>query len=205
MATRPMSTGLEHVGLLIEIAHLAHRFASEVVARDIAEDVAQDVVLECLIKVREQTWHADDASIQGLIRNMVRRRAIDSLRRTQRREERNAEHVRDLSDGAHGWMSPDIASDERELAALHAETLASLPGKCRRIYVMVREDRIAYEVVAARLGLSRSAVSWHIVAAQRRFRRRLKDHGIVCRGHIVAALPHGINADRRTWRRKRGL
>jgi hypothetical protein len=62
-------------------------------------------------------------------------------------------------------MSPEAALEERELAELHKETLASLPRQCRRIYIMVREDRISYDRVAARLGLTRSAVSWHIVAA----------------------------------------
>jgi RNA polymerase sigma factor (sigma-70 family) len=189
--------------LLMEIAQLAQRFARELVARDLADDVAQDVVLECLVKLREHSWTADTSSIPGLIRSMVRRRSIDCLRRTQRREGRDPEHAGDLLDGVRPWMSPEAASDERELTDLYEETLASLPGKCRRIYRMVREERITYELVAARLGLSRSAVSWHIVAAQRRFRCRLKEHGI----NTPAPYPgtKALSPDESTAQRRPGL
>lgn len=171
------STDAAHDALLVEIAALARRIARRVVRTD-PDDVAQDVVLECLMKMRAGEWTADRASLSGLVRRMVRGRAVDSVRRQRRREERETEHGRVVSESPHAWMSPELTNEAQELTELHQQALAKIPEVCRRVYVMVREERATYEEVAARLGLSRDAVTSHVVRAQRRFRRHLEEHGI---------------------------
>src|SRR5437764_715900 len=145
-----LSTMAAQDAIVVEIARLAARYARKLVTRDLAEDVAQDVVLECLMKLRARRWSTERAALPGLVRHMVRRRAMDTMRGIGRRAERDAEHARELSESLHGWMAPDVVIDVCELAAVHAEALASLPPRCRRIYMMVREERITYEVVAKR-------------------------------------------------------
>lgn len=88
------------------------------------------------------------------------------------------EHARDLAGGTHAWMWPDVAFEEREMDALIDRTLTVLPPTCRRVYEMIRAYDLSYQEVARALGISRSAVSNHIVLAQRRFRVALTEHGI---------------------------
>ena len=97
---------------------------ADIVARDVADDIAQDVVLECLLKVRAGRWRVAREALGAFVRRLVRRRAVDWLRRSQRRSERNAEHAREIRESTHAWMSPDLASEERELAEFHDRALA---------------------------------------------------------------------------------
>jgi DNA-directed RNA polymerase specialized sigma24 family protein len=109
---------------------------------------------------------------------MTRRCTVDHERGTRRRAAREAEHGRELAESSHAWMSPELTLEERELEALHDEIMADIPQACLRAYVMVRGDDAPYEAVAARLGVSREAVSSNVRRAQRRIRQRLKEHDI---------------------------
>jgi RNA polymerase sigma factor (sigma-70 family) len=164
--------------VLLEVAQLARRFAKGVVRREDVEDVAQEVVLECLIKLRNGYWVPGETSTASLVRNMIHRRGVDRLRRAQRRDEREADHCRDLRESVHAWMSPAVAMEERELNALHDRALAELPPLCRRAYVLVREEGLSYSEVARRLGVTRHAVTSHVTRAQQRLKRSLRAHGV---------------------------
>jgi len=43
---------------------------------------------------------------------------------------------------------------------------------------MVREEEMSYQAVANTLGISRSAVHWHVATAQQRFRIALREQGV---------------------------
>jgi RNA polymerase sigma factor (sigma-70 family) len=168
-----MSTTIERFdswdddAIVIDIARIAERRAREIVGEQRARDLAHDVVLECLVKLRAGTWKVAVSSLQAFVCRMVRRRAIDAVRRSQRSDVRNGEHARERREGAHAWMSPELAMEERELLELHGRTLASLPSGCRRAYVMVREEEATYEAAAERLGLSPATVNVHVVSRER--------------------------------------
>jgi RNA polymerase sigma-70 factor (ECF subfamily) len=164
--------------LIVEIHRLAREFAGKRVAADVADDIAQDICLECLVKIRAGRWSVRHSDLAVFVRGVVRRRVVDWLRRREHGDERNAEHARELEEGEHAWMSPELLLEERELAVVREETLRELPTACRRAYLMVREEGESYKGAARRLGVSRSAVSAHIVTAQRRFRRVLLDRGV---------------------------
>lgn len=179
MDTSTPSNELTEDRLLVEISRFARRFARELVSADRAEDVAQDVVLTCLIKLRSRRLAIDPASLAALVRQMTRQRAIDCLRASRRGDKRDADYARKSLGITHAWMSPELVFDTEELSAFHDRMLERLPGPCRRSYVMVREERVTYEVVAQRLGVSRGAVCAHIVMAQREFRTGLIERDIV--------------------------
>lgn len=181
--------------LLLEIAALARRRAREVLEPDVADDVAQDVVLECLVKVREGAW-CHPASLAGLVRQMVLRRTVDVYRRARRRAERSAVHLSESKAGPPSWMQPDLALEELEYTELRANVLHVLPEGCRRVFAMVREEGLAYGVVATRLGVSRATVCAHVVHAQSKLRTQLIESG------IAAPLPNAWRQRRATKRRK---
>jgi RNA polymerase sigma factor (sigma-70 family) len=166
-----------HERLLITIAALARKRARALLSTDMADDVAQDVVLECLLKVREGD-SIDEKLLGGLVRQMVRRRVSDLYRGALRSGERNARHVRAQMAEVHAWMHPDLALEEGQLDEMRTSILDGLPTGCRRAFVMVREEELAYSAVASKLGVTRSAVHCHVVEAQRRFRRQLHACGI---------------------------
>lgn len=167
--------------ILAEITLLARRQAGAVMDLPTAEDVAQDIAFACMLQMRAGRWHIEH-SLAAYVRAMVRRRRIDFLRHRKGRTSRERQHAMERGTSEHAWMSPDLALAWQELERFHERTLASLAPCCRRAYVMVREGRATYLTVARRLGISRSAVCSHVVAAQRRFRDGLMEQGIAVPG-----------------------
>jgi RNA polymerase sigma-70 factor (ECF subfamily) len=165
--------------VLIYISRLAHVFVIGLVPKHSREDVAQDVTLKCLIRMRAGEWEVAPEAIVSYVFRAVEHEAIDFARRRKGRKAREEVHGREMEDGVHAWMRPDISGDDRELHTLYTRTLESLPPACQRTYVMVREQGMSYEDVAQALGVSRSAVSANIVRAQRAFRRELLARDIV--------------------------
>jgi RNA polymerase sigma factor (sigma-70 family) len=188
-----MSTGPTHGRprsrnrLLARIARYARRYAwclaiiAGVEEEGFVGDIAHDVTLDCLVKIRTGLWGDGPRSLKAYVRTAVRLRLVDYLRRGYHREERDAEHLRELSENTHAWMEPDVAIEERELSEFHAATLASLPAICRTTYLLVRDGGVSYAEVAVQLGITRSAVTANVVRAQRRFRARLRELGITPR------------------------
>ena len=68
--------------------------------------------------------------------------------------------------------------DDAERSEFLRRTLSGLSETCRRAYVMVREECASYEHAAQALAVSRNSVCSAVVAAQRQFRRALKDLGV---------------------------
>lgn len=164
--------------LLIRIADLAWQHASHLGGADFADDLAQDVVLECLVKVRTRSGRLTARTLNAFVRQVVRRRWLDSLRLAHRRATREQEHSRETTNGTRLWMSPELTLVDAELARFREHTLASLPSACRRSYLMVREEDASYQLTADLLGVSRATVNAHVVAAQRKFREGLPQYGI---------------------------
>ena len=164
--------------LIAEIASLARGFAMNIVAEDLADDIAQDVALQCWMKIRGGQWRVEAAELSTFVRRVVRRRAVDLLRRSQARDQRQLDYAREIHESRPAWMSPELAYEERELAEFHEQALGRLPELCRRTYLMVREEEETYERAAKRLGVQPTTVSAHVVSAQHRFRRELAARGI---------------------------
>jgi hypothetical protein len=75
-------------------------------------------------------------------------------------------------------MNPETQWQERELAALYNTTLESLPPRCRRAFIAVREHGQSYAEAARTLGVSEKMIAKFITQAQRVFRVALRERGI---------------------------
>ena len=101
LPNRPTNAGmLSHDALLVRISTLARRFAVGTALltglddHDVVDDVSYDVVLDCLIKICAGQWNVRPRSLRSYVRNAVRQRAVDYLRRSEHRAERDAENAR---------------------------------------------------------------------------------------------------------------
>lgn len=169
--------------LLARIARYARRYAkclaiiADIEEEGVVDDIAHDIALQCLIQMRAGQW-VGPTSLGAYVRTAVRKRIVDHLRRGYHREDREAEHLRELTESTHAWMEPELVMEERELSEFHAAVLASLPAMCRTTYLLIREADVSYAEAAARLGVTVSAVTANVVRAQRRFRAVLRERDI---------------------------
>jgi RNA polymerase sigma factor (sigma-70 family) len=163
--------------LLLRIEAIALTCARELDSPHNVGDIAHDVLLDCLVRMRAGSWHVPPDDVGRFVRRMVQSRGRDLVRRRDRRDERERDYAHEVGQSARGWMAPGQMIDERELAEVHEQALAELPDRCRRVYVMVRDTQDTYAVIAKRLGISASAVSRHVVKAQRRLRNKFLASG----------------------------
>ena len=154
--------------ILVEIVTMAREVARETVADDVADDISQDIALECLVKMRERGWRVRRKSLAALVRRMVHRRIVDRRRRSKREAVRAEAYMREVTPPL--WMTPGADDDAREFEDFRERALALLPPACRRTYLLVEQGRFTYAQIAARLGVTRSAVAWQMAEARRRLR-----------------------------------
>lgn len=171
METRISSSEEE---VLVKIVRVAQAYARETLPSDDAEDLAHDIALNILERLHAGRAIGDVAESGGLIRSMVKRRAIDRLRQRRQREKREAEYGRFHEEMGRGVASPDAELAEAEVAAFRERILGELPELVRRAYVMVREEHVSYQRAAEELELSRGWVRCCVRKAQRRFQRELR-------------------------------
>jgi RNA polymerase sigma factor (sigma-70 family) len=163
--------------LLAFIAAIARQHAAKYLNAEEADDLARDVMTECLAGMRAGTWVVR-VSLVSLVSTMTRTRALNVLQQRRHRQERETEFSQFIEATMHTWMSPELTLEEQTLGKLHERMLASLPHNCRLAYTMVREERVRYQAVADRLGISRLAVCKRVVTAQHHLRERLREEDI---------------------------
>lgn len=164
--------------VLVKIVRVAREYARETLPSDDAEDLAHDIALNILERLHAGHTMGEAQEAGGLLRTMVKCRAIDGLRQRRRRDVRDAEYARCNEEMGRGVACPDAELAEAELAEFRERILAELPEAVRRAYVMVREEHATYQRVADELAVSRSSVQLYVSRAQWRFRRGLEALGI---------------------------
>jgi len=182
-------TAVSEETFLVDVTTIAGQFASLFMRQADADDIVQDVVLDCLATLREGGSPFDVQEHVGLVKTMVLRRFLNSVRGDDRRASRDAEHERDRSDSTHVWMEPDLGIEACEIEQFFERVVASLPPMCRRVFVMVRTEGASYQLVANLMGISRASVQSHVVTAQQRFRVALREEGVTLPARYTANRP----------------
>lgn len=187
--------------LFAEVATIARTLAARVVPADAVDDLVQEVVLRCLVEHRAGRA-IDRDRLPGLVKMLVFVCTTHESQRTRRRGERDALHEQEMRASEHVWMSPDLAIEQQELENVYQRALDALPRACRRAYTLVRDEALTYEQAAARLGVSRATVCFHVVTAQSRLRDALREHGVVVpapkRGGRGASAAGGAGRSKRS-------
>lgn len=143
------------------------RMASAMLREDgIAEELVQEVMLE-LWRRREEL--DPDGSPHAYLLQATRNRALNHLRHLQVQRRSAAQVASDESLDASA-PSQLVAA---EVQAAIAETLESLPPRCREVFELSRGKGLKYSEIAATLGVSVKAVEAQMGRALRAFRERL--------------------------------
>ncbi len=75
----------------------------------------------------------------------------------------------------------EAASSDQELEIL-AEAIATLPQRCREIFVLRRYRELSHRDIALRLGIAENTVNAQLVIAMLRCREYLRQRGVTSRG-----------------------
>jgi RNA polymerase sigma factor (sigma-70 family) len=142
-----------------ELTERLRRFVrARLTNRQDAEDVIQDAYLRVLRYSAENVVENREQLLFSAARNL----AVDSLRRRRAREKTAVEFsVLAAAD----WPASDEVVDAKQRLAHVEAAIASLPARCREVFLMHRIDGQSYSRIAARAGISVSAVEKHIARA----------------------------------------
>jgi RNA polymerase sigma-70 factor (ECF subfamily) len=133
--------------------------------------------------IMQDTWvklarHDADVSIDNpvaFVRTVARNTAMDYLRKERRRNTIDAE-VRDLLWETEDELSPERILIGRQAASMLSDAIEALPEQTRKILLMNRFDGKTHREIAEEMGISESAVYYHI--------RRSLEHLSSVRQHL---------------------
>ncbi len=152
---------MEHVERLFRLYHapLVRYLTRRLGDRDWAEEIAQETFLRAL---RQETISSERSWLFAVATNLVRDDA-----RKQSRQRKQLELLR-VEAEAHVSVDPEPTSMERdEERALARQAVESLAEK-DRLALLMREEGLDYDEIAAALNITRSSVGTTLSRARRR-------------------------------------
>ncbi|WP_434151354.1 RNA polymerase sigma factor [Methylocaldum gracile subsp. desertum] len=133
-----------------------------------ALDLSQETYLRLVRK--ETLAHAEN--LPAYLFRTAERLAIDYLRQN-RQTFVSADSLAD--DLTCPKLSPDELASLRQQCEILLDAIASLPGKCRHVFLLRKIDDLSYGEIAARLGISEKTVQRQLVKAMLHCHRRMQD------------------------------
>ena len=136
-----------------------------------AEDILSDVFLK-LWEGREKLTQIEN--FDAYLFTIVKNRSLNYLEKKKRRIDLFLEkgaHYMELTD----HYTPESNYEFEELNLLFDETIKGLPGQCKRVFELVRNQKLKYKEVAAILDISTKTVDAHLTKAIKRLRQSFND------------------------------
>jgi len=131
-----------------------------VASREDAEDVIQDAYLRLLCYSARNKVESPERLLFSVARNL----AVDNGRR-QRVRDRTAAEYAILDSFAYELPAADEVIDAQQRLRNVEEAVATLPRRCREVFLMHRIDGLSYSQIARDCGISVSAVEKLIARA----------------------------------------
>jgi RNA polymerase sigma-70 factor (family 1) len=145
----------------------AHRYLSDL---DSSRNIVQDMFVMLYDKRDEIRIHT---SLKSHLYQSVRNRALNVLKREKMQRDH---HNRILEEHKEeGVDDADMAGSELE--GRIAKVISELPGQCRKIFNMSRQEGISNGEIAGQLAISKRTVETQISKALKRLREDLIKHG----------------------------
>ncbi|GAB3124007.1 RNA polymerase sigma factor [Novispirillum itersonii] len=135
---------------------------------------AQDVVQDTFVRVSGLTTVPDLDNPRAYLYRVAGNIALDHLRAEGRAARRHLP-AETLEDHPSDHPSAEAVAEQRQRLARLNDAVNALPERCREVFLLHRIDGLSHAEIAARLGISRSAVEKHIIRALSHCRDRLVD------------------------------
>lgn len=155
------------------------------------EDVAQEAYLRAYVAEQRQSIEQPKAFLFRVAKNLA-------LTRLSRKSRRITDYIEEAGESVVVDTSP--ASDEeleaQQCFGLYCEAVASLPEKCRQVFLLRKVHGLSHKEIGERLGLSISSVE-----------KYLREGILACRAHVThheAPMPSDAARSRRkggSWER----
>lgn len=138
------------------------------------DEWAQEVTLDVFASLwnnRKRQPLPDDFDKYGY--TLVRNAALNRLEKEQRR---GALPLESLPETSSPTLSPEERMISEELFGLYEEALNELPGRCREIFIKVREEKQSYAAVAEELHISPKTVDAQLQKATGRLKEKINNY-----------------------------
>jgi RNA polymerase sigma factor (sigma-70 family) len=157
------SAFLEHSSFLRKF------LAGFLAVRQDIEDVAQEAYLRAYIAEQREAIDQPKAFLFRVAKNLALTRLSRKSRQiTDYLEEAGASVLKQTAPAA------DLELEARECLGLYCEAVASLPEKCRQVFLLRKVHGLSHKEIGVRMGLSVSSVE-----------KYLRDGILACQEHLV--------------------
>lgn len=145
----------------------AYRFLGDL---DSSRNLVQDIFVMLYDKREEIKIHS---SLKAHLYQTVRNRALNVIKREKMQREHHGRILEDQKDNE-GYEQNMGAS---ELEARISSVVDTLPGQCKKIFLMSRHDGVPNADIAQKLSISKRTVETQISKALKKIREDLTKHG----------------------------
>lgn len=161
-----------HARYVVDLLDFAYTYLR---SRADAEEVVQDLFL--WIWEHRHEWTAP-GGLRSYLFKAIRNRAINRLRqhRVQARfQQRMSQHATPPTLRPATPPDPLAGATAEELRTVLANAIATLPDRCREVFLLVRERQLSYAEVASLLGIAPKTVEIHVNHALGVLRKRVAE------------------------------
>jgi RNA polymerase sigma factor (sigma-70 family) len=129
-----------------------------------SRDDAEDVIQEAYLRVLRYSVDHGVEDMERLLFSAAKNLAVDSIRRRRTRD-KTATSYAALEADTQSWPALDEQVYLQQRLSSVEAAVAVLPERCREVFLMHRVESLSYSQIAARCGISVSAVEKNIARA----------------------------------------
>lgn len=156
-----------------------------------AQDI-EDVTQEAFLRAYKAEQTTNVRQPKSFLFRIAKNIAISELRTKSRQ---TTDYIEDLlsDDVLLGeWSTEDEVMAEQNLG-IHCEAVASLPPKCRRVYLMRKVYGMSHKEISERLEIATSTVEKHLLKGVEACDRYIRERNTICESNTMAH-DHGSSA-----------
>ncbi|MGN6509367.1 MAG: RNA polymerase sigma-70 factor [Chitinophaga sp.] len=133
------------------------------------ENACMDILQDIFVWLWEHRGHLVLTTVRGYLTMAVKYKASNYLRRLNRQRLFTGEMATPEPAPANGELSVEL----KELKALVIHFTEHLPGRCKEVFLLSRNEYLSNREIAQRLGISEKTVENQITTALKRLRVKL--------------------------------
>jgi RNA polymerase sigma-70 factor (ECF subfamily) len=126
----------------------------------------EDIVQEAFLQLWQRREQLDiKTSLEAYLFSIVRYTVFKYIKK----EQAHSRVFKNLEERLH-YITPEDIVVEKNIRSQLAGIVNSLPGKCREVYILSRDEELSHHEIATRLNISTKTVENHITIALKKIR-----------------------------------